>query len=159
MDQKKDFLDEITQTLMLIMILVATACTLVTFVLQFIMPGAVDLFKHISFYAYGWMVFLALGPTVRRGMFMKITLLVDKYPAGVQTGAKAACQIILFVLMAVMCFFSFQITMTALSEGAVNAAVPVIPLAAAYAAPAVGYLLGVISFVRNLLDSKKGGNN
>lgn len=58
MNQKKDFLDELEQTLMLIMIVAATVLTLISFIAQFIAPDSVNLFKQLSFYTYGWMVFL-----------------------------------------------------------------------------------------------------
>ena len=38
MTQKKDFLDELEQTLMLIMIVAATVLTLISFIAQFIAP-------------------------------------------------------------------------------------------------------------------------
>lgn len=82
MNQKKDFLDELEQTLMLIMIVAATVLTLISFIAQFIAPDSVNLFKQLSFYTYGWMVFLALGPCVKRSAFMRYRASVREVSAG-----------------------------------------------------------------------------
>ena len=110
MNQKKDFLDELEQTLMLIMIVAATVLTLISFIAQFIAPDSVNLFKQLSFYTYGWMVFLALGPCVKRSAFMRIELLSGKYPQGLQNGLKMLGEILMFVMMIVMCVLSYRLT-------------------------------------------------
>ena len=155
MNQKKDFLDELEQTLMLIMIVAATVLTLISFIAQFIAPDSVNLFKQLSFYTYGWMVFLALGPCVKRSAFMRIELLSGKYP---QNGLKMLGEILMFVMMIVMCVLSYRLTANTLASGASNAVAPGIPLVLAYAAPAVGYTLGVIAYIYKFATSGKGGN-
>ena len=158
MNQKKDFLDELEQTLMLIMIVAATVLTLISFIAQFIAPDSVNLFKQLSFYTYGWMVFLALGPCVKRSAFMRIELLSGKYPQGLQNGLKMLGEILMFVMMIVMCVLSYRLTANTLASGASNAVAPGIPLVLAYAAPAVGYTLGVIAYIYKFATSGKGGN-
>lgn len=86
MQEKKDFLDELCQTMMVVMIVAATALTLLAFVFQFVSPDAKTVVSQLSFYAYGWMVFFALAPAVKRFMFMRISLVVDKYPENVKKG-------------------------------------------------------------------------
>lgn len=158
MNQKKDFLDELEQTLMLIMIVAATVLTLISFIAQFIAPDSVNLFKQLSFYTYGWMVFLALGPCVKRSAFMRIELLSGKYPQSLQNGLKMLGEILMFVMMIVMCVLSYRLTANTLASGASNAVAPGIPLVLAYAAPAVGYTLGVIAYIYKFATSGKGGN-
>ncbi len=149
MDQKKDFLDELEQTLMVIMIVVATICTMITFVCQFFSADAVAFFKQLSFYTYGWMVFLSLAPAVKRGAFMRIEMLVNKYPTGVRNFLKTVLtEIIMVILMLGLCIFSWY---NVLHLGELNPSfAPVctsIPLAVAYFAPAVGYTLAMIAYV------------
>lgn len=157
MEQKKDFLDELAQNLMVITIIIASVLTLLSMIAQFISPDLKVLVTQLAYYAYGWTVFLALGPTVKRGAFMRIDLLTGRYPAGVQTALKLLSNVVLFVLMVMLCVLSIQNLMNAISTGAVNANAPVIPLALAYAAPVIGYALGVIAYIFRALDTKKGG--
>ena len=84
--------------------------TLISFIAQFIAPDSVNLFKQLSFYTYGWMVFLALGPCVKRSAFMRIELLSGKYPQGLQNGLKMLGEILMFVMMIVMCVLSYRLT-------------------------------------------------
>jgi TRAP-type C4-dicarboxylate transport system permease small subunit len=156
MEEKKDFLDELAQTVMVIMIVIASVLMLLSFVLQFISPEAKTLVTQLAFYAYGWMVFCALGPCVKRGAFMRIELLTNKYPKGVQTGLKLFSEVVLFLLMVMLCVLSIQNLLNAVSTGATNASAPVIPLALAYAAPVVGYALAVIAYIRKAMGAKKG---
>lgn len=158
MEQKKDFLDELSQNLMMIMIVAASVFTLLSVVFQFISADIKELMMQLSYYAYGWMVFLSLGPAVKRMAFMKIELLVDKYPAGIRSALKLLCSLLLFLMMALMCWFSIGNFLGAVTEGTLNAKVPFIPLALAYAAPAVGYTLGTIAYIVKFVQAKKGGN-
>lgn len=154
---KKDFLDELAQGMMVVMIIAATVLTLLAVVLQFVSPEAKTLVSQLSYYAYGWMVFFALGPAVKRFAFMRIALLVDKYPESVKRGLSVAYEVVLFIMMAILCWFSIQNLLNSIAAGDKNAAAPVIPLALAYAAPVVGYALGVIAYVVKFLNAKKGG--
>lgn len=154
--EKKDYLDELAQTVMLIALLIAGACTLLAFVFQFISSETAVLFTQISFYAYGWMVFVALSPSVKRSGFMKIDILTSAlYPESVQKVLNLLCEIIMFVLIAVMFVFSATNFMTVLSEHTANAAAPVIPLALAYLASVVGYGLGVVAYIVRVLTGKE----
>lgn len=157
MEQKKDFMDELAQNLMLVMIIVASVCTLLSVVLQFISVELNTLFTQFAYYAYGWMVFLAIGPAVKRSAFMRIDLLVGLYPKNLQTALKVICDIILFAMMVLMCWFSIKNLQDAISTGAVNAKTPLLPLALAYIAPVLGYALGIIAYLVKFLDTKKGG--
>ena len=157
MEEKKDFLDELTQNFMAAAIIIASVLTLLGMVLQFISPEAQVVVTQLSYYAYGWTVFLALGPTVKRGMFMRIDLVANHYPKALQTALKVASDVILFLLMALLCVLGIQSLMSSIASGAVNASAPVIPLALAYAAPVVGYALGMIAYIVKLFGAKKGG--
>lgn len=157
MEQKKDFLDELAQNLMLIMIVIASVCTLLSVVFQFISEDIKTLFMQFSYYAYGWMVFLALGPAVKRAAFMRIDMVVGLYPEGVKTFLRMFCDAVLFIMMILMCWFSIQNLLNAVSTGAVNAKTPVIPLAMAYAAPVAGYALGAVAYIVRFTQAKKGG--
>lgn len=155
MEQKKDFLDELAQKVMLAAIVIAFACTLLSVVFQFISQDTAALFTQLSFYAYGWMVFVSLGPAVKRGAFMKIELVTGKYPEGAQAALKMLCNIIMFVLIAVLFVFSCKNFAGVLASGEMNAKAPVIPVAIAYLATVVGYGLGVIAYI---IRFAKGGN-
>lgn len=157
MDQKKDFLDELEQTLMGIMIVAATVCTLVTFICQFFSADAVALFKQLSFYTYGWMVFLALGPAVKRGAFMRIDMLVNTYPDGLRKALKVITEIIMIVLILELCIFSWinVLNLSAVTPSYTPASTAV-PLAVAYFAPAVGYTLAIVAYIFKYL--LKGGD-
>lgn len=159
MEEKKDFLDELCQNMMVVMIIVATALTLLAVVFQFVSPEAKTVVSQLSYYAYGWMVFLALGPAVKRFLFMRISLLVDKYPEGIKKGLHAAYEVVLFILMVILCWFAIQNLMNSVAAGEANAAAPVIPLALAYAAPVAGYALAVVAYVVKFMNAKKGGAN
>ena len=65
--------------------------------------------------------------------------------------------LLLFLLMALLCVLGIQSLFSAVASGAVNASAPVIPLALAYAAPVVGYALGMIAYITRALNAKKGG--
>lgn len=157
MEQKKDYLDEFAQNLMLIMIIAASVCTLLSVVFQFISADIKTLFMQMSYYTYGWMVFLAIGPAVKRAAFMRIDLLVGKYPKGLQATLNAACNVLLFILMVLMCWFSLQNLLDAVATGAVNAKTPILPLALAYIAPVIGYGMGGIAYIVRFAESKKVG--
>lgn len=157
MEQKKDYLDELAQNLMLIMIIIASVCTLLSVVFQFISEDIKTLLTQYSYYAYGWMVFLALGPAVKRAAFMRIDLVVGRYPEGIKAALKIFCDAVLFLMMVLMCWFSIQNLMEAVSTGMVNAKAPVIPLAFAYIAPVLGYALGVIAYIVRFIEARKGG--
>lgn len=157
MDEKKDFLDELTQNCMAAAIIIASVLTLLGMVFQFISPEAQTLVTQLAYYAYGWTVFLALGPTVKRGMFMRIDLVANRYPKALQTVLKVASDVVLFLLMALLCVLGIQNLLSSIASGAVNASAPVIPLALAYAAPVVGYALGMIAYMTKILTAKKGG--
>ena len=157
MDEKKDFLDELTQNCMAAAIIIASVLTLLGMVFQFISPEAQTLVTQLAYYAYGWTVFLALGPTVKRGMFMRIDLVANRYPKALQTALKVASDVVLFLLMALLCVLGIQNLFSSIASGAVNASAPVIPLALAYAAPVVGYALGMIAYMTKILTAKKGG--
>lgn len=157
MEEKKDFLDELTQNFMAATIIIASALTLLGMICQFISPETQTLVTQLSYYAYGWTVFLALGPSVKRGMFMRIDLVANHYPKAFQTALKLASDVILFLLMALLCVLGIQNLLSAVASGAVNASAPVIPLALAYAAPVVGYALGMIAYLRRAFAAKKGG--
>lgn len=158
MNQKKDFLDELEQTLMMIMIVAATVCTMITFVCQFFSADAVAFFKQLSFYTYGWMVFLSLAPAVKRGAFMRIEMVANAYPESVRNFLKnVLTEIIMVVLMLVLCVFSWY-NILHLGD-VVPSFKPVcesIPLAVAYFAPAVGYTLAMVAYVCKHLV--KGGD-
>lgn len=157
MEEKKDFLDELAQICMAATIIIASVLTLLGMVLQFVSPEAQTLVTQLSYYAYGWTVFLALGPTVKRSMFMRIDLVANHYPKALQTALKVISDVILFLLMVLLCVLGIQNLLSAISTGAVNASAPVIPLALAYAAPVVGYALGIIAYITRLFNAKKGG--
>lgn len=157
MEEKKDFLDELTQNFMAATIIIASALTLLGMIFQFISPEAQTLVTQLAYYAYGWTVFLALGPSVKRGMFMRIDLVANHYPKALQTALKVASDVILFLLMALLCVLGIQNLLSAVASGAVNASAPVIPLALAYAAPVVGYALGMIAYLTRAFHAKKGG--
>lgn len=157
MEEKKDFLDELEQNLLTVMIVAATIFTLLTFVCQFFSPAAVALCKQLSFYTYGWMVFLALGPAVKRGAFMRIDLLVNKYPESARNALKVVTEVIMVVLICELCVFSWLNLMNLGTLTSSFAPVdPTVPLAVAYAAPAVGYTLAVVGYIRKYL--LKGGS-
>ena len=157
MEQKKDFLDELAQNLMLVMIIVASVCTLLSVVFQFISTDLKVLFNQFAYYSYGWMVFLSLGPAVKRAAFMRIDLLAGQYPKGLQTALKVICDALLFIMMVLMCWFSIGNLQNAIATGAVNAKASMMPLALAYAAPVLGYALGVIAYLVRFAEAKKGG--
>ena len=153
MNQKKDFLNGLETNLMMIMILIASVLTLGTFLFQFFAPGLVEVTRQLSFYAYGWTVFLGLAPAVKKGAFLKVDILVAKYPEGLRKAINILCQLILFILMAALCYYSFRLTVRAVAGGQQNAAAA-IPLAVIYAAPVLGYFLGALEFVRKRLERK-----
>ena len=157
MEQKKDFLDDLAQKVMVVAILIAFVCTLLSVIFQFISADTATLFTQLSFYAYGWMVFVALGPAVKRGMFMKVELISGKYPEGTQKALKLICDVIMFILIAVMFVYSCMNFASALAAGEMNASAPVIPVALAYLASMLGFGLGVIAYIVRTLASK-GGN-
>ena len=66
-ERKKDFPDELTQNCMAAAIIMASVLTLLGTILQFISPQAQALVTQLSYYAYGWTVFLALGPHGKTG--------------------------------------------------------------------------------------------
>lgn len=155
MDEKKDFLDELAQNLMLVALVIAAVCSLCGFVFQFFSESTKTLFAQLSYYAFGWMVFLALGPTVKRAAFMKIDLLVNAlYPERVKNALKVVCEVIMFVLIVVMLVYSVMNFMDALANGTMNETAPVIPVALAYLASVVGYALGTIAYVFRVLGKK-----
>lgn len=157
MEQKKDFMDELAQTVMLIALIIAAVCTLLSFIFQFISQETTDLFTQVSFYTYGWMVFVALGPSVKRSGFMKIDIITSAlYPQSVQKALSLLGEVIMFVLIAIMFVFSITNFTTALSEHTMNAAAPVIPVALAYLASVVGYGLGVLAYIMRVLKGKEG---
>lgn len=157
MEQKKDFLDELEQTLMMIMIVAATVCTMITFACQFFSAEAVALFKQLSFYAYGWMVFLALGPAVKRGAFMRIDMLANKYPQGVKNALKILTEGIMVVLMLELCVFSwYNVMHLAELTPSFKPACAAVPLAVAYFAPAVGYTLAMLAYMKKYLVKGEG---
>ena len=154
--EKKDFLDELAQTVMLIALLIAATCTLLAFIFQFISDDTKTLFTQISYYAYGWMVFVALGPSVKRAGFMKIDIITNAlYPESVKKLLGLVCEVIMFVLIAVMFVFSATNFMTVLSEHTMNVAAPVIPVAIAYLASVLGYGLGVIAYIVRVFTGKE----
>lgn len=154
--EKKDFLDELAQTVMLVALLIAAACTLLSFIFQFISDDTKTLFTQISYYAYGWMVFVALGPSVKRAGFMKIDIITNAlYPESVKKMLGLVCEVIMFVLIAVMFVFSAANFMTVLSEHTMNVAAPVIPVAIAYLASVLGYGLGVIAYIVRVFTGKE----
>lgn len=156
MNAKKDFLDELAQNLMLVVLIIAALCSLCGFVFQFFSESTETLFNQLSYYAYGWMVFLALGPTVKRSAFMKIDLLTNAlYPESVNNTLKIVCEIIMFVLIVVLFVFSLTNFINAVSEGSVNETAPVIPLALAYLATVIGYGLGIVAYIVRVFG--KGG--
>ena len=158
MDEKKDFLDTLTQNCMAAAIIIASVLTLLGMILQFVSPQAQALVTQLSYYAYGWTVFLALGPTVKRGMFMRIDLVANHYPKGLQTALKVIADLVLFLLMVLLCVLGIQNLLASIAAGEVNASAPVIPLALAYAAPVVGYALGIIAYIGKVLTAQKGGD-
>lgn len=157
MEPKKDFLDDLAQKVMLAAIVIAFACTLLSFVFQFINKDTATLFTQLSFYAYGWMVFVALGPAVKRGMFMKVELISGKYPEATKKTLALICNVIMFILIAVLFVFSCTNFVNVLASGTMNEKAPVIPVALAYLASVLGYGLGVVAFVVRALAAK-GGN-
>lgn len=158
MDEKKDFLDELAQNGMLAAIVVASICTLLSVALQFFSKELTALFTQAGYYAYGWMVFLSLGPAVKRAAFMRIDLLADRYQEKIKNFLKLLCDAILFVLMVLMCWFSIQKLMEVIASGAINEKAPFIPLALAYIAPVLGYGLGSIAWVIRFAKAEKGGD-
>lgn len=155
-EEKKDFLDDLAQNLMLVALIIAALCSLCGFVFQFFSDSTQTLFTQLSYYAYGWMVFLALGPTVKRAAFMKVDVLVNSfYPESVKKILNVICEVIMFILIAVMFVFSVMNLGTAIAEGSVNESAPVIPLAVVYLASVIGYGLAVINYIVRVL---KGGN-
>ncbi len=154
--EKKDFLDVLAQNVMLAALVIAAACTLLSFIFQFISQETKALFAQLSFYAYGWMVFVALGPSMKRQAFMRIDLIVGRYPEGARKALAVVCDLIMFLLIAVMFVFSVLNLGQALSEHTMNAAAPVIPLALAYLASVLGYGLGIAAWLVRILANKGG---
>jgi len=154
--EKKDFLDVLAQNVMLAALVIAAACTLLSFIFQFISQETKTLFAQLSFYAYGWMVFVALGPSMKRRSFMKIDLIVSQYPEGARKALAVVCDLVMFLLIAVMFVFSVLNLGQAFSEHTMNAAAPVIPLALAYLASVIGYGLGVAAWLMRILTNKGG---
>lgn len=157
MEKTKDHLDHLTQHFMVAAILIAAALTLLGMVLQFISPQAQALVTQLSYYAYGWAVFLSLGPTIKRRVFLRIDLVACRYPKPLQAALKLAGDGILLLLMALLCVLSIRDLLSSISSGAVSPSAPVIPLALAYAAPVVGYALGMAASIRNILTGKTEG--
>lgn len=155
MEQKQDALEIVCRKGALIAILAAIVLTMLTFICQFIAKDTVNLFKQLSFYAYGWMVYFAIAPMVKNNMFMKIELITNKYSEGAQKTVRVISDIIMIILMVIMCIASIQLAGVTASSGAMNANAP-IPLILAYAAPAVGYVLGLIAWAVKIAG-KKGG--
>ncbi len=154
--EKKDFLDVLAQNVMLAALVIAAACTLLSFIFQFISQETQTLFAQLSFYAYGWMVFVSLGPSMKRGAFMKIDLIVSKYPEGVRKTLAVVCDAIMFVLIVYLFVFSVLNLGKVLSEHTMNAKAPVIPLALAYLASVAGCGLGVIAGIVRSFTAKGG---
>ncbi len=157
MEKTKDRLDHLTQHFMVAAILIAATLTLLGMVLQFISPQAQALVTQLSYYAYGWAVFLSLGPTIKRRVFLRIDLVACRYPKPLQATLKLAGDGILLLLMALLCVLSIRDLLSSISSGAVSPSAPVIPLALAYAAPVVGYALGMAASIRNILTGKTEG--
>ena len=88
---------------------------------------------------------------------MRSDLVANRYPKALQTALKVASDVVLFLLMALLCVLGIQNLLSSIASGAVNASAPVIPLALAYAAPVVGYALGMIAYMTKILTAKKGG--
>jgi TRAP-type C4-dicarboxylate transport system permease small subunit len=156
MEQNNDVLDLVCRRGVLIAVLAAIVLTALTFICQFFSADAVNLFKQLSFYAYGWMVYLSLAPMVKRGAFMKIELITGKYSDGARKAVQWISDAIMILLMVVMCIASFQLAGVTLAEGGMNKNAP-IPLILAYAAPAAGYILGLVAWAFRL-SGKKGGD-
>lgn len=155
--EKKDFINDTAKALMLAMILCSSVCTFVSVFAQFISEDAQTLLNQLSYYFYGWTVFFALGPAVKRNAFMRIDLICKRYPQSLQRILKCVCDCLFFLLLAFMLIYSVQNFAQALADGARNEKASAIPLAAAYAAPIVGYVLSLIAYIRRAFDARKGG--
>ena len=120
MEKTNDRLDHLTQHFMVAAILTAAALTLLGMVLQFIFPQAQALVTQLSYYAYGWAVFLSLGPTIKRRMFLRIDLVACRYPKPLQAALRLAGDGILLLLMALLCVLSIRDLLSSISSGAVS---------------------------------------
>ena len=179
--EKKGFFDSLAQLVMLLALIIAIVCTLGGFVCHFISPESKNLFLQISFCAYGWMVFVSVGPSALRSAFMKVDVIVNAfYPEGLKKVLYLICEVLMAALIIAMFYFSYVVFQQMLANGdkfavafditekikrfgapggpkldAFAAAAPRIPLWSAYLAAVVGFGLGIISYVIRVI---KGGN-
>lgn len=178
--EKKGFFDSLAQAFMLLALVVAIVCTLGGFVCHFISPESKNLFLQLSFCAYGWMVFISVGPSALRSAFMKVDVLINVlFPESVRKVLGLICEILMAILIIAMFYFCLQVFQSMLASGekfavafditekirrfgapggpkldAFAAAAPRIPLWSAYLAAVVGFGLGIISYIIRVI---KGG--
>ena len=177
--ERKGFFDSVAQFVMLVALIVAIICTLGSFVCHFISPESKNLFLQISFCAYGWMVFISVGPSVLRSAFMRIDILINAlFPESLRKILSLICEVIMAVLIIAMFYYSIEITKTAFESqerfalaldigeqfarfgnpGAAQAwykTAAGIPLYTAFISAAIGYGLGVISYIIRVFKGDK----
>ena len=155
MEEKKGFLDNLEEYLLVFLIGVITLLVLVSFVLQFVNKDAVAGVNQLSFYAYTWLVFLGVAVAVKRNSHMRIDILFSAYPEGIKKAISALIEVLMAIFCIVLAVLSVQRLMQVAAEGAVNEVIA-IPLTVLYLAPAVGFLLSVVRFFQRLLQGRKG---
>ena len=178
--ERKGFFDSLAQFVMLLSLIIAIVCTLGSFVCHFISPESKNLFLQLSFCAYGWMVFISVGPSALRSAFMKVDVLVNVlFPENVRKKLALICEILMAALVIAMFYFSLKVFQQTLAGGdkfavafditekikrfgapggpaldAFAANAPRIPMWSAYLAAVIGFGLGIISYIIRVF---KGG--
>lgn len=155
MEERKGLWANLEENLAVLLMAVVTLLTLIGFVLDFVASDeAVTAVQQLSFYVYAWLVFLGISVAVKHSSFMKIDILYNAYPEGVQKGLAVLMQAAIAVFCVALTVLSFQRLIQVAGSGEVGAVVAV-PMSLVYAAPAVGSLLSVVRFVERLLAGNK----
>lgn len=154
-EKKSGFWDELEENIMLIPLAIAVVLSLVTFILQkFLSSETTNTMLQASYYAYAWMASFGLAVCARKGSHIRVAVFDKVYPEKVKAILDLLCDLVGFVVMVILLYFSFKMVSSALAEGAVNSKAPALPLWIAYLAPVCGVTFACVRTVVRLI---KGG--
>ncbi|MCD8010163.1 MAG: TRAP transporter small permease subunit [Lachnospiraceae bacterium] len=152
-EEKKGFLANLEEYLMLIPLAIACVFTLLGFILQFINADTASVLNQYSYYAYTWIAALAFSYCAREGTHLSVNFVENKYPESIRNAWKLFNEIIGLIISIAIFIGSFMVISSAM--GATGEEAVTLPLMITYFAPLVGFGLGTVRTVQHFIAERR----
>ena len=141
------WMDDYLEEFVLIVLLIIMTCSSgLQVVMRYVFNNSLVWSEEVSKYAFIWSGFLSIGYCIKKGLSIKIDILIQLFPPKLQKILSGLGLLVLMVFFGLMIQASLVIIDQALAGGQTSPALHV-PMAYVYCGPIIGFVIAIFRIV------------